>query len=82
MLRPKTVITSYIHQTAYCPACRRQVFEKLQGELVFALIGPAAKAAALYLRHEIKLPYKPRLLSWSVCSQALRRMERSESTAI
>jgi hypothetical protein len=34
------------------------VFEKLEGELAFAPIGPEAKAAALYLRHEIKLPYR------------------------
>jgi transposase len=58
VLRPKTVVTSYIHQTAYCPGCRRQVFVKLEGELAFAPIGPEAKAATLYLRHEIKLPYR------------------------
>jgi len=58
VLRPQTVVTNYIHQTAYCSGCRRQVFEKLEGELAFAPIGPEAKAAALYLRHEIKLPYR------------------------
>ena len=58
VLRPQTVVTSYIHQTAYCPGCRRQVLEKPDGELAFAPIGPRAKAAALYLRHEIKLPYR------------------------
>jgi len=58
VLRPQTVVTSYIHQTAYCPGCRRQVFANPEGGLPFAPIGPAAKAAALYLRHEIKLPYR------------------------
>jgi transposase len=58
VLRPQTVVTSYIHQTAYCPGCRRQVFAKPEGGLPFAPIGPAAKAAALYLRHQIKLPYR------------------------
>jgi transposase len=58
VLRPVTQVTNYIHQTAYCSGCRRQVFEKLEGELAFAPIGPEAKAAALYLRHEIKLPYR------------------------
>ncbi len=58
VLRPKTRVTHFIHQTAYCCGCRRQVFEKLEGELAFAPIGPEAKAAALYLRHEIKLPYR------------------------
>lgn len=58
VLRPVTQVTSYIHRTAYCSGCRRQVFEKLEGELAFAPIGPEAKAAALFLRHEIKLPYR------------------------
>ena len=58
LLRPQTVVTSYIHQTAYCPGCRRQVMKKLEGEIPFASIGANAKAAALYLRHEIKLPYR------------------------
>jgi len=34
------------------------VFDTLDNELPFAPIGPAAKAAALYLRHETKLPYR------------------------
>jgi transposase len=36
----------------------RQVFAKPGSGLPFAPIGPAAKAAALYLRHQIKLPYR------------------------
>jgi transposase len=58
VLRPRTIVTHWIHQTAWCPDCRRKVFTKLDGELPFAPIGPAAKAAALYLRHETKLPYR------------------------
>ena len=58
VLRPQTVVTSFVHQTAWCPGCRRQVFKRLDGELPFAPIGPRTKAAALYLRHEIKLPYR------------------------
>ena len=58
VLRPQTVVTSYTHETAHCPKCRRQVFERLEGELPFAPIGPQTKAAALYLRHAIKLPYR------------------------
>ncbi|NKB25893.1 MAG: hypothetical protein GKR87_16290 [Kiritimatiellae bacterium] len=48
----------YIHSTAWCPKCRRQVIRKLQSQLPFAPIGPNSKAAALYLRHELKLPYR------------------------
>ena len=58
VLRPQTLVTTYIHATAYCPKCRRQVIRELDGELPFAPIGPNAKAAALYLRHELKLPYR------------------------
>lgn len=58
VLRPRTIVTRWIHQTAWCPGCRRKVFATLDGELPFAPIGPAAKAAALYLRHETKLPYR------------------------
>lgn len=58
ILRPRTVFTSWNHETAWCPGCRRQVFATLPDELPFAPIGPAAKAAALYLRHETKLPYR------------------------
>lgn len=58
ILRPQTVVTEYVHTTAWCPNCRRQVIRKLEHELPFAPIGPNAKAAALYLRHELKLPYR------------------------
>lgn len=58
VLRPRTIVTHWIHQTAWCPGCRRKVFTTLEGELPFAPIGPTAKAAALYLRHETKLPYR------------------------
>jgi transposase len=58
VLRPRTVVTSWVHETAWCSCCRRQVFTTLEGELPFAPIGPATKAAALYLRHETKLPYR------------------------
>lgn len=58
VLKPQTVVTSYIHGTAYCPKCRRQVIQPLDGELPFAPIGPNAKTAALYLRHDLKLPYR------------------------
>jgi transposase len=58
VLRPRTIVTRWVHETAWCPGCRRKVFATLEGELPFAPIGPTAKAAALYLRHETKLPYR------------------------
>lgn len=55
---PRTVVTRYVHSTAYCPHCERQVIHPLDGELPFAPIGPNAKAVALYMRHGLKLPYR------------------------
>lgn len=58
VLVPQTVVTSYVHDTAFCPSCQRQVIHPLEGELPFAPIGPNAKATALYLRHALKVPYR------------------------
>lgn len=58
VLAPQTVVTSYVHDTAFCPSCERQVIQPLEGELPFAPIGPNAKATALYLRHALKVPYR------------------------
>jgi hypothetical protein len=58
VLQPRTVITEYIHQTAYCPSCRRNVFQTAQGELRNSSIGPTTKAVAVYLRHKLKLSYR------------------------
>ncbi len=55
---PRTVVSSYVHDTAHCPKCNRQVIAPVEGELPFAPIGPNAKATALYLRHGLKLPYR------------------------
>jgi len=58
VLRPQTVATEYIHTSAWCPSCRKQVIQTLENEIPFAPIGPNAKTAALFLRHELKLPYR------------------------
>ncbi|MCK5803503.1 MAG: IS66 family transposase, partial [Lentisphaeria bacterium] len=58
VLQPRTVITEYVHQLAYCPECRREVFQTAEGELRNCKIGPVTKAAAVYLRHEVKLSYR------------------------
>ena len=58
VLRPQTIVTQYIHTTAWCPNCRRQVIRELENALPFAPIGPNAKAVALYLRHELNVPYR------------------------
>ena len=58
ILQPKTVVTAYQHDTAFCPNCRRPVFQTAEGELRNCQIGPDAKAAAVFLRHELRLSYR------------------------
>lgn len=58
VLQPRTVVTEYAHQTAWCPGCRREVFATADGELRNCAIGPVTQAAAVYLRHEVKLSYR------------------------
>jgi len=58
ILQPKTVVTAYRHDTAFCPNCRRPVFQTSEGELRNCQIGPTAKATAVFLRHELRLSYR------------------------
>jgi hypothetical protein len=58
VLQPKTVVTCYQHDTAFCPTCRRSVFQTAEKELRNCQIGPTAKATAVFLRHKLKLSYR------------------------
>jgi hypothetical protein len=58
ILQPKTMVTVYRHDTAFCPNCRRAVFQTAEGELRHCQIGPTAKATAVFLRHELRLSYR------------------------
>lgn len=58
VLQPKTFVTQFIHNTAFCPACRRAVFQTGPNELRNSTIGPVTKATAVFMRHEIKLSYR------------------------
>jgi len=58
VLQPRTVVTEYVHQTAWCPGCRREVFATADGELRNCEIGPVAQSVAVYLRHEVKISYR------------------------
>src|SRR5580692_3923694 len=58
ILQPKTIVTAYQHETAWRPNCRRPVFQTAEGELRNCQIGPNAKAAAVFLRHELRLSYR------------------------
>jgi transposase len=58
VLQPSTVVTEYVHRTAWCPGCRREVFATAEGELRNCEIGPVAQATAVFMRHEVKLSYR------------------------
>jgi len=58
VLRPRTVVTRYIHKEAYCQRCRRSVVHTGEDELLHAPIGPVAKSVAIYLRYRIGMTYR------------------------
>jgi transposase len=58
LIRPRTLVTRYLHGQAFCPRCHRPVVQAGEGELLNAPIGPVAKSVALYLRYRIGIPYR------------------------
>ena len=56
VLEPRTVVTSFQHQQAYCARCDKNVWLSGPGEMPHAYIGPAAKATAAYLRYQLNVP--------------------------
>lgn len=58
VLQPRTVVTRYLHQEAYCGRCKRSVIQAGKDEMLHAPIGPIAKSAAVYLRYQIGIPYR------------------------
>lgn len=59
VLVPRPHVTRYDHNTALCPVCRRSVYATAPGELRNSPIGPLTKALAVWLHHELKLPFRP-----------------------
>jgi len=56
VLEPRTVVTCFRHQQAYCPQCNKNVWQPGPGEMPGAYIGPATKATATYLRYQLNVP--------------------------
>jgi hypothetical protein len=56
VLAPRTLVTSFQHQQAYCSQCDKHVWLPGPGELPGAYIGPVAKATAAYLRYQLNVP--------------------------
>ena len=53
VLEPRVVVTCFLHEQVHCATCDRHVHATGPGELPGSYIGPAAKATALCLRHEL-----------------------------
>ena len=58
VLQPRTVVTRYMHEAAYCPRCKRTVVQAAEDEILNAPIGPVAKSTAIYLRYRIGMSYR------------------------
>jgi hypothetical protein len=56
LLEPRTLVTRFEHQQAYCGCCDKNVWLPGPGEMPGAYIGPAAKATAAYLRYQLNVP--------------------------
>jgi len=58
VLQPRTHVTNFRHHQAFCPKCNRAVVQAAQGELLNCKIGPTTKAAAVFLRYGLRIPYR------------------------
>ena len=58
VFQPRTHVTQFKHHQAFCPKCRCNVLEAANGELLNCHIGPTTKAAAVFLRYGLHLPYR------------------------
>jgi transposase len=58
VLRPRTLVSRYLHEQAFCTRCHRPVVQAGEGELLNAPIGPVAKSVAIYLRYRIGISYR------------------------
>jgi transposase len=58
VIRPRTLVTRYLHGQAFCFRCHRPVVQAGEGELLNAPIGPVAKSVAIYLRYRMGIPYR------------------------
>jgi hypothetical protein len=58
LLTPRTHVTCFKHQQAFCPRCRRPVLQAAAGEMLNCPIGPKTKALAVFLRYGMRVPYR------------------------
>jgi len=58
VLKPRTYVVKFKHHQAFCTKCRRPVIQSAKGELPNCHIGPVTKAAAVFMRYGLRVPYR------------------------
>jgi hypothetical protein len=58
VILPRPLVTEFKHDTAFCPNCNRAVYATAPGELRNCPIGPTTKSVAVWLHHQLKLPFR------------------------
>lgn len=58
VLVPQAHVTLFQHDQAFCPKCNRDIIQAAEGELLNCPIGPVTKAAAVFLRYGLRIPYR------------------------
>lgn len=58
ILCPRTHVIEYLHHQSFCLDCNRNVIQAAEGELLNCQIGPTTKAAAVFLRYGLGIPYR------------------------
>lgn len=58
VIRPRPVVTKYVHRRAFCRRCSREVVQAGKDEIPNAPIGPVAKSTAMYLRYRTGVTYR------------------------
>lgn len=58
VLQPRTHVTHFKHRQAFCAGCNRPVIQAADAELLNCHIGPTTKAAAVFLRYGLRIPYR------------------------
>ena len=58
ILVPRTHVTNFRHQQAFCSKCNRPVIKTANGELSNSHIGPVTRSLAVFLRYGLRIPYR------------------------
>ena len=58
ILVPRTHVTKFRHQQAFCSKCNRPVIQLAEGEIANSHIGPTTRSLAVFLRYGLGVPYR------------------------